>query len=73
MDISYDGQTLWLVNLNDRKLYSLKTDSDNNPSTPPTASDVSSFNLPAASCIGGTFRPFAVKVYRGDVYIGECL
>ncbi|MEZ5057702.1 MAG: SdrD B-like domain-containing protein [Saprospiraceae bacterium] len=61
---------LWLVNLNDRKLYSLRTDSDNNPSTPPTASDVSSFNLPAASCIGGTFRPFAVKVYRGDVYIG---
>ncbi|MCB0663270.1 MAG: carboxypeptidase regulatory-like domain-containing protein, partial [Saprospiraceae bacterium] len=70
IDVSYDGKVLWLVNLNDKKLYSLLTDADNNPATPPTASDVSSFTLPPASCSGGTFRPFAVKIYRGDVYVG---
>lgn len=70
IDVSYDGKVLWMVNLHDKKVYTILTDADNNPTTPPTASDVSSFSLPPAGCQGGTFRPFAVKIHRGDVYVG---
>ena len=36
----------------------------------PTSSDVSSFNIPNPSCSGGEFRPFAVRMNNGKVYVG---
>ena len=72
-DIDYDetNNTLWLVNLNDRKLYGLKNIS---PTTTPTAANVVggyAINLPSPySCTSGTFRPWAVKAYRGALYVG---
>ncbi|MGB3918864.1 MAG: SdrD B-like domain-containing protein, partial [Thiothrix litoralis] len=72
-DIDYDdtSRTLWLVNLNDRKLYGIRNIS---PTTPPVAADVAggyAINLPAPyTCTSGTFRPWAVKYYRGQVYVG---
>ncbi len=70
--LDYDPATglLWLVNLYDGKLYSLHPDSDGDPATPPTEADLTAWTLPDADCSGGTFRPFAVKVWRGQVYVG---
>ncbi len=70
--LDYDPATglLWLVNLYDGKLYSLHPDSDGDPATPPTEADLTAWTLPDAGCSGGTFRPFAVKVWRDQVYVG---
>lgn len=69
MDISEDGRYLYTVNLYAKKL--LKIDL-RNAVTPmvPGAAQVSSFTLPDPGCSGGQSRPFAVKAYRGKVYIG---
>lgn len=70
LDISDDGSTLWVVNLYDQKLYSIVIDADENPATAPTASDVSGYDIPNPSCVNGNWRPFALKYYQGDVYVG---
>ncbi|WP_308873452.1 SdrD B-like domain-containing protein [Thiothrix subterranea] len=72
-DIDYDepNNRLWLINLNDRKLYGIGNVS---PSTAPTAANVLggyTVNLPSPyTCTSGTFRPWAVKYHRGYVYVG---
>lgn len=70
LDIDELTNTLYFVNLFDRKLYSIALDSDNDPSTAPTSADVTSYTLPADPCTNGTFRPFAVNVHRSQVYVG---
>ena len=70
LDTSSDEQSLWLMSLNNRTLYSIEIDSDNNFNTPPTSSDVTAFPLPQGGCSGGSLRPFAVKYYQGEVYVG---
>jgi hypothetical protein len=69
IDISEDGSKLWVVNLNLLTLNSIVIDSDNNPSTAPTAADVTTFNIPNPFT-AGTQRPFALKTYNGKVYVG---
>lgn len=71
-DIEFDeaGTTLWLVNLFDRKLYGIQ---NVNPATSPTASDVLGgyeVTLPAGYSCNGTLRPFALRPYRGLIYVG---
>ncbi len=72
-DIDYDERNnrLWLVNLNDRKLYGINNVS---PTTTPTAGNVLggyAINLPSPyTCTSGIFRPWAVKYHRGYVYVG---
>ncbi|WGZ93323.1 MAG: SdrD B-like domain-containing protein [Candidatus Thiothrix putei] len=72
-DIDYDepNNRLWLINLNDRKLYGIGNVS---PTTAPTAANVLggyAVNLPSPyACTSGTFRPWAVKYHRGYVYVG---
>ncbi len=70
--LEYDPATglLWVVNLYNGKLYSLHPDSDGDPATPPAASDLTEWTLPDAGCSGGSFRPFAVKVWRHAIYVG---
>ncbi|MBL7771687.1 MAG: T9SS type A sorting domain-containing protein [Chitinophagaceae bacterium] len=70
IDISEDGETLYLVNLFDRSLVSLKVDADNNSATNPVAADASTFAIPDPGCNNGSFRPFGLKVSKGLVYIG---
>lgn len=70
VDISADDSTLWTINLNDKTLYSIIIDADDNPATAPIAADVTGFPIDDPVCTLGEFRPFAVKVYRGDVYVG---
>lgn len=66
-----DHERLWLVNLADRKLYGINNIA---PSKTPTASDVLggyAITLPGGySCSQGELRPWAVKYYRGLVYVG---
>jgi len=70
LDISTDDRFLYVVSLNDKKLFIIEIDADNNPATPPAAADVQSVSIPDPGCVNGQFRPFALKYYRGDVYIG---
>lgn len=67
LDVSGDGRALYVTNLYDRKLYRIALPTGEGT---PTKSDVTSYVLPNPGCAGGTFRPFAVKVHAGRVYIG---
>ncbi len=65
MDISDDDKTLWVVNLFDRNLYELPLGPDGSAPTSYTM-----HTLTAPTCVSGVFRPWAVKYYRGKVYVG---
>ncbi|MDF7819374.1 SdrD B-like domain-containing protein [Runella sp. MFBS21] len=66
LDISANGDTLFFVNLKDKKVYSLDV---SNPNSPPTAA-LGSYTIPSPNCVSGKFRPWALKYYRGEVYVG---
>jgi hypothetical protein len=61
MDISDDDKYLYVVNLFDRKLYTIDI---------ATKTLVGSGATIPSSCSGGVMRPFAVKYHRGKVYVG---
>ena len=67
MDISDDGSNLFVVNLNLRTLNKINI---GNPSVTPTAANVTTYSIPSPGCRNGNYRPFAVKYYRGKVYVG---
>ncbi|WP_200837864.1 hypothetical protein, partial [Ruania rhizosphaerae] len=62
--LSEDESTLYVVNLNDRLLYSYNT-ADAAPASP-----VSSVPITDPGCVGGDWRPFSVTVRDGEVYVG---
>ena len=72
MDLAADESRLFVMNLENRRLYAL------NPSTGASlgnSAQVSTLTLPtpggsATNCPAGDIRPFAVKAYRGQVYVG---
>ena len=82
IDLSDDGETLWVMNLNDRKLYRLPIGI---PASAPAASAVQTYAPPDIG-IGPTgcvlhpqtpvgernlnLRPFGVKVVGGNVFLG---
>ncbi len=70
LEISEDGTELYTVNLSDRKLYRIPI--VNPTSANPTAGTPVSYALPTSQTLltGSVFRPFAVKYYRGKVYVG---
>ncbi|WP_080055021.1 SdrD B-like domain-containing protein [Spirosoma aerolatum] len=68
MDISEDDKTLYFINLKDRKLYSLGIGSPAVAPTSPTA--LRSWNIPNPGCSFGDFRPWALKMYHGKLYVG---
>lgn len=65
IDISDDEKTLWVINTFDRKLYELPIGS---PAVKPTTKIA--HTLPNPGCVNGVFRPWAIKVWRGKVYVG---
>lgn len=69
LDISDDDRTLWVVNLFDRTLYELTI---GDPPAVPDADSVTAHPLGAAepTCNGGVFRPWALSVHDGLVYVG---
>lgn len=68
MDISEDNNKLFVMNLFDRKLYII----DISGGGTPVLANITSVSVPQTSCTGtnASFRPWAVKFYRGKVYIG---
>jgi hypothetical protein len=73
MDFSEYGDTLWFMNLFDKKLYGIK---NVQPGVTPTAADILggfTVTLPSGfSCASNAseLRPWAVKYYKGKVYVG---
>ncbi len=67
MDMSEDEQTLWLVNLFDRTLYSIYIGYS---PTVPDAGDVTAYPIPDPGCSNGDYRPWAVDTYDGQIYVG---
>ena len=73
IDFNDTGDTLWLVNMTDKKLYGIK---NVNPSVTPTSANVIggfSIVLPSGfTCATNPsdFRPWAIKYYKGLIYIG---
>ncbi len=72
LDISEDGNTLWFVNLFDKRLYSVDITAYNGDGTTlPTAANVSSTAIPSPGCANGEHRPWGTKFYKGQVYVGS--
>lgn len=64
IEISDDNKILYVVNLNDRKVYSLDA-------TVITASSATALpNYPDPGCVNGVTRPWALKYWRGKLYLG---
>ncbi len=64
--LSSDEKTLFMVNLYDRKLYSVFVGS---PAQVPSISSVKSYAIPNP-CSDGDYRPWGVKEYQGKLYLG---
>ncbi|MVM40444.1 hypothetical protein GO730_26915 [Spirosoma sp. HMF3257] len=68
MDMAEDDKTLYFINLKDRKVYGVLI---NAPAVAPTSSSaVKSWSIPDPGCSNGDFRPWAIKVYHGKIYVG---
>ncbi len=61
IDISADDTTLYVMNLYDKKVYAVDTQ---------TKSIVASFQTTDPGCSNGEWRPFALKYHEGKVYVG---
>ncbi|MBK9015409.1 MAG: hypothetical protein IPM82_15860 [Saprospiraceae bacterium] len=77
IDISEDGKTLWMVNLNQRALISVDISSlAVSTSNPNLLSSALVKQYPISSmtgiptCTNGTLRPFALELYKNKVYLG---
>ncbi len=75
LDISEDGQYLYTINLYDRKLYEIDLTDPKNPVAPTagnSAEKIKSFDIPdtCTEAGAGEYRPFALKVARGKVFVG---
>ncbi len=60
--ISEDESTLYVVNLNDRKVY---------PVTIASATVGTGIAIPDPGCTNGTYRPWAAHFWHGLLYVGE--
>ncbi|MBN8820600.1 MAG: DUF11 domain-containing protein [Spirosoma sp.] len=70
LEVAENGQKLWFVNLNDKKLYSIDISAYNASGTLPTKSDVKSYPIPDPGCVGGESRPWALHIYNSKLYVG---
>jgi SdrD B-like domain/Secretion system C-terminal sorting domain len=74
-DLTEDGKTLWVVNLFQRSLIKVDVSNNNVATTIPSAGAVDQYILSAITgypaVVGtGTFRPWALKFYKGKGYLG---
>jgi hypothetical protein len=66
IDISDDGDTLFVVNLNAAAPSLVRL----NISNPASVTLISETPIPSPGCTGGAFAPWALKYHNGKVYIG---
>jgi hypothetical protein len=72
ISISDDGKYLYVVNLADRRLWRVALGA--NGTAPTLASQVVRYDMSFGIAEGNSsFRPFAVKFYRGEIYVGGVL
>lgn len=65
--LSEDDQTLYVINLVDRRMYKLPVGLT---PTAPAVGAVTSYLVPTPGCTNGVGRPFGVKTHNGLVYVG---
>ncbi|MEM9556053.1 MAG: IPTL-CTERM sorting domain-containing protein [Acidobacteriota bacterium] len=65
IDIEEETGRLWAMSLGDATLYAMDLGAGGSVPSAATA-----FPLPAVACTDGVFRPWAVKPYRGRIYVG---
>jgi hypothetical protein len=72
IDISEDESTLYAVNLNQRELLVIPLGTGLTPTAPTTEAQIGRVVIPRpANCVNaGDFRPFAIGVHDGTVYVG---
>jgi SdrD B-like domain/Domain of unknown function DUF11 len=70
MQLTRYADTLMLVNLYDRKLYSFKVSKPLVVDIPMSKASVKSYNIPHPNCSNNEFRPWALKHRRGKMYLG---
>jgi protocatechuate 3,4-dioxygenase beta subunit len=71
LDISEDGKTLFVVNLNTKRVVQVNITGYLASGSLPTAGDITLLSAyPVAGCTNGTDRPFGLSVYRGKLYLG---
>ncbi|ADB36250.1 putative Ig domain-containing protein [Spirosoma linguale] len=77
MDITSDGKTLYAVNMGNGKIVKLDISGVSYGSIPSggytgSSLPVSEISIPSsvATCSGGRFRPSALSIYAGSMYIG---
>ncbi|MBK8722323.1 MAG: hypothetical protein IPL95_08675 [Saprospiraceae bacterium] len=73
IDIDPNGEAIYFTNLFDKKIYKILLDADNNPTTIPTAADVTFYNIGNEATYGytgGNMRPWALKYYNENLYVG---
>lgn len=71
MSLSSDGMTLYLMNIRENALYALDLTTFNTTNDP---NDITlkggPYSIPDLSCENGEQRSWAVKFYKGQVYVG---
>ncbi len=67
IEISDDGQFLYVMNLFDRRIYIIPVNTPTNP----TPGAITSVPVPVPGCTNGTNRPFALKYYRSQLFVGQ--
>ncbi len=70
IDLSSDGRTLWVTNLFEKELIKIDISSYIANGTAISAANVTKYSIPDPGCSFGDFRPFAVKMNKGQVYVG---
>ena len=68
LEASEDGKYLYVINLNDRKLWRIEIGQGG--TAPTAASQIVAYSSFPNPCTGSTFRPFAIKIYKGEIYVG---
>ncbi|TDB63623.1 SdrD B-like domain-containing protein [Arundinibacter roseus] len=67
LTMSLNGERLFFTNLKDRKIYSIYVGPDLQT---PAQDSVRSYTIPNNCAEPGDFRPWGMKMYRGDIYVG---
>lgn len=65
--ISDDGRYLFVTNLYTRKILRMELD---NPFNPTAIVSIEEFSIPDINCNNGVLRPFGLRYYRGNLYVG---
>jgi uncharacterized repeat protein (TIGR01451 family)/LPXTG-motif cell wall-anchored protein len=72
IEISSDGKTLYVVNLNDRRLYAVPVNAGAGPNAAPTAGTPVPITIPltaATGCDPAQVRPYGLGTFRGQLYV----